>query len=159
MLTVPRYKQSPAHCGPTALRAVLAFYGAHKTEKELAMLAHTSFEYGTSAEDIANTAQKLGFRAQIKDNSTIAELERLVKEGLPVIVAWFSTYEGHYSVVVKVTDTQIFLMDPEFGKIRHFPTEKFLGIWFDFRGPYLTKGGDIVLRRMIVVEPKKNYKG
>lgn len=161
MIAIPTVKQSPAHCGPACLQAVLAYYGITKTERELAVLAETSPEYGTSADKIVRTAKKLGLNAQKIDNADMNTLRTWVtQKKVPMIVAWFSTYEGHYSVVTKINDSHIFLMDPEHGKTRKMSHERFMGVWFDFRGPYLKKAEDIVLRRMIAIHPKvdrENY--
>ncbi len=79
-----------------------------------------------------NVAKALGFSEYVKQNSKIKEAKKLVKQGIPVIVDWFSPEEaGHYSVVVGINKAHIFLADPHFGEIKRHKINWFEERWFD----------------------------
>jgi len=146
-------------CGPASLKIVLAFYGVEKSEKELMSLCkvkpHSGM--GTSAKNIKNAAEKLGFKAKIKENSSFKDIEFWLKKNVPVIVDWFTRgddnceiADGHYSVVEGLDDKFIYLQDPEIGKIRKIKKNDFLKVWFDFKGMYI-KPSELVTREIIVI--------
>lgn len=154
MLRIKPFKQSPAHCGPASLKMVLAYFGVHATEKQIAKLAGTDKD-GTRAKGLMKAAKHFGFQAHIRDFADIADIQHMLEYRVPVIVAWFSSDEGHYSVVVGMKGKKIYLQDPEIGKMRSMPLKTFKRVWFDFSGDFLKSKKDIVIRRMIAVYPKQ----
>ncbi len=153
LLSVPNLRQTPSYCGPTSLKAVLAYYGLNKSEAELTRLSGATKSKGVEASGIVRAAHKLGFHAEIRDGSTLSQLSRLVLDKkIPVIVDWFSTDEGHYSVVVGLDQKKIHLMDPELGAIRTLPVKDFERVWFDFAPPVMQSAKDLILRRMIIIQ-------
>ena len=72
-------------CGASALRIVLNYWGRDVDEAQLMELLHTNSEVGTNPEDIVNGACSLGFDAQVVENLTLDQLERLTADGNPVI--------------------------------------------------------------------------
>jgi len=70
---------------------------------------------------------------------------------IPVIVDWFSVDEGHYSAVVGINNKNIYLQDPELGKVRKLKINDFKRIWFDFPGEFLRSKKDIIIRRLIII--------
>lgn len=141
-------------CGPASLAMVLSFFGMKKTQQELARICRTTKKNGTDAAALAAGARRLGLSATIKNGATLAEVRRWVMvKNMPVIVAWFFTSEGHYSVVTRIDKQRITLMDPYIGRRRTMPVKTFLSIWFDFRGSYMKTRDDLVLRRMIMFSP------
>lgn len=155
MIRLKPVRQSNEYfCGPAALSMVLAEFGMKKTQKELARVCGTT-RFGTHAKDLAACARRFGLHAFVKDDAALADLRHWVKKKkVPVIVAWFFIDEGHYSVVTHIDTTHIVLQDPSTGRKRTMSAKTFLGIWFDFRGPYIKRKTDLVLRRMIVIHPK-----
>ena len=154
MLPVVSFRQSSGFCGPAALRMVLLFYGIDKSETALAKRCRSKRSIGTSARYIAAAARSFGLQAFVKDFADISDLEDWVeKRNTPVIVSWFSTDDGHYSVVVGVDKENIYLQDPELGHIRTMRLDTFKRVWFDFRGDFLKNKRSIVIRRMIVIYP------
>jgi len=146
-------------CGPASLKIVLAFYGVEKTEKELMRLCKvkSGSGLGTSAENIKNAAEKLGFGAKIKENSSFEDIKYWLKKKVPVIVDWFtrgdnecSIADGHYSVVEALDGKFIYLQDPEIGKIQKLGKDDFLKVWFDFKGKYI-KPNELVIRESIAI--------
>ncbi len=146
-------------CGPASLKIVLAFYGVKKTEKELMVLCKvkSGSGLGTSAKNIKNAAEKLGFKAKIKEKSSFKDIEYWLKKNVPVIVDWFTRggdkcaiADGHYSVVAGLDDKFIYLQDPEIGKMRKMKKDDFMKVWFDFKGMYI-KQNELVIRETIVI--------
>ena len=133
-LGVPPVRQTPGLCGPAALQAILAFYGIGKSEAELAELSGANRREGVGIAGLISAAKALGFHAKAKAKATLEELEDIVNQGIPVIVDWFSTDEGHYSVVTGIDKENIYLQDPELAKIRSKPRKEFERVWFDFDG-------------------------
>ena len=155
-LAVKPFDQSKGYCGPASLKMVLKFFDDERTEEEIAKIAGASKQDGTPGENLVSAAQKLGYDSWLEDNSTIEDLVKyVVKEELPVIVNWFSTTEGHYSVVVGIDEEkeEIKIQDPEIRRMRTFPLDEFENMWFDFDSDIPEKES-FVIRRLIVVKPK-----
>src|SRR3989344_6607043 len=129
-------------CGPASLKIVLEYYGLSKSEDELAQLCKFKKGLGVDDRGIKSVAERLGFKAKIKNNSSFKDIEKWLKKGVPVIVNWFTrgrndypeseTADGHYSVVCGLDDKFIYLQDPEIGKIRKIKRDDFMKVWFDF---------------------------
>lgn len=149
------YRESPGLCGVASLKMVLDYYGIEQSEAELARLAGSSETHGTSAEGLIAAAKTLGFEGFVLDLATFADIERYIGAETPVIVDWFSQDDGHYSVVVGLDEKNIYLEDPELGHQRSLTRETFFRVWFDFPGDYLTSRDDLILRRIIVLQPQK----
>ena len=147
MIKLKPFKQSKGFCGPACLKMVISAYGLNRSETYLAKLTKTSRTKGCIENNIIKAALKLGFKGYVKQKSSIKEIRRLIKKGIPVIVDWFSPEEaGHYSVVVGFEKDTILLADPHFGKIRRHKIDWFEERWFDM--PF--KG--LILKEIIVIE-------
>ena len=115
---------------------------------------------GWNDKDIKKVAEKLGFKVEIKNNSSFKDIEKWLKKGAPVIVDWFTrgrndypeseTADGHYSVVCGLDDKFIYLQDPEIGKIRKIKRDDFMRVWFDFSGEYI-KVEELIVRQIIAI--------
>lgn len=151
MLNIKPFKQTPGFCGPACLKLVLSYYGIEKTEMEIAKLLNFDIKKGTPAKDFVEVANKLGFKAEIKDNCSFEDIKKYLNKKIPVIVDWFLVDEGHYSVVVDIDNENIYLQDPNLGHLRAVNLKTFYRIWFDFPGDFLSKD-NLILRRMIVIE-------
>lgn len=157
ILEVPVVAQPTSFtCGPSSLKAVLAFHGRRVSMRRLRALCGTTGD-GTDHDNLARGAAALGARVVCKENGTLAELARFVGQGLPVIVGWWSMAPddlpfdrrwtlpqrrahdcGHYSVCTGVGGDRVWLMDPQedqrtarvVGRTsmnRH----RFLSVWYD----------------------------
>ncbi len=135
-IQLKKVRQSNGLCGPASFSSLLAFYGVRMSERELASLCGSSKEYGTEPEALVTGLKKLGFKVEAHERGTWPELKTLVTHGTPVLINWWSDYEkpadGHYSLVYKVTDKNIFLMDPELGGYRRMSKERFMRQWYDY---------------------------
>ena len=147
-------------CGPASLKIVLNYYGLEKSEKELAELCRVDKNLGVADKNIKKTAEQLGFKVIIKNNSTFKDIEKWLDKKVPVIVDWFTkgrqeypeseTADGHYSVVAGLDDRYIHIQDPEIGKIRKIKRNDFMRVWFDFTGHYL-KPEKLIVRQLIAI--------
>ena len=152
MLKIKPFKQSASFCGPASLKMVLEYFGIKKTEKEIAKLCGATKEKGVGAAGLLEAARKLGLKGFVKDFSEIEDLKKYVlKKKIPVIVDWFQGGDGHYSVGVGIDRKNIWLQDPEIGKIKKLDLETFKRVWFDFPGNFLKSKNQIIIRRMVVV--------
>lgn len=151
MLKVKPFRQRSGFCGPAALKMVLDYYGIEKSEKELARLSGCTRTKGTRGENLLKASKKLGLKGFIKDFSEINDIRKYLKEKLPVIVDWFSTDEGHYSVVIGIDQKNVYLQDPELGHVRTMKIKTFKRVWFDFPNEFLKSKDELVIRRMIVL--------
>ncbi len=148
-------------CGPAVIKMVLDFYGIEKTEAEVAVLSNKDDDLGISDADIKRTLEGEGLKVEIKNFASFEDIQVALDKGAPVIVDWITRgrydYEedevadGHYSVVVSLDEENIFLQDPEIGRMRTIPKEDFIRVWFDFTSDHIEKWEDMVIRQMIAV--------
>ena len=160
LLDVPHYLQSDdSTCGPASLRMVMSFYGLDLSEEDLAGACGHSYELGCKSEDMACAARELGFEVLLKNNSTIDELSRLVNAGVPVIVDWFcgDPPEGHSSVVIGVSEKNIYILDPFLEEMRVVAKEDFRRCWFDFYETPITPG-NLYVGQIMVLKPNQNFR-
>lgn len=152
MLQIKPFRQRTGFCGPASLKLILEYFSIKKTEKEIASLCGYKKSKGVEAKRILKAAKKMGLKGFIKDCSEIKDIRKYVlKKKVPVIVDWFSTDEGHYSVVVDIDKENIYLQDPELGRPRAMRIGEFKRVWFDFPGDFLKSKDEIVIRRLIVL--------
>lgn len=147
-------------CGPASLKIVLDYYGLNKTEKELAGLCKLVPGLGVDDKSIAEATETLGFKVEIKNDSSFKDIENWLLKDVPVIVDWFTrgrqdyndseVADGHYSVAFGLDDGFIYLQDPETGGERKIDREDFMKVWFDFTGLYI-KSEELIIRQLIVI--------
>lgn len=161
MIDLKPYHQKPSLCGPASLKMVMDYYSVSASEDELAKIAGSTLEDGTTIEGMIKAARHFGFKVLKKEKASINDIKGLINKGTPVIVRWFFDDWGHYSVVVDINKKKVVLMDPIlkkfliFVKKRVIPIEKFMHIWFDYDGQFLEKKEDVSIRPMLVLIPKK----
>ena len=165
MINLKPYQQKKAgFCGPVCLKMVMDFYKVVIPEAEINKASGATFDRKLSGAKMAKAARKFGFDVFSKENATMVDLERFIKDGKPVIVRWFLDDvepDGHYSVVVDVGKKEVVLADPIIKKIliytrrRKMSVRNFMKVWFDYKGEYLNKPSDMIIRWMMVMTPKK----
>ena len=155
MIKLKPFRQTPGLCGPASLKMVFDYYGVRVSEAEISKIAGASKEKGVSKEGLNKAAKHFGFQVFSKEKSTLSDLKYFIKKGIPVIVDWFFEDEGHYSVVVDIDKQNIVFRDPSFKGLRRLPIEKFLRVWFDFPGKFIKNPKELILRRILVVTPRK----
>lgn len=151
------------YCGPACLKMVLAYFGIEKTEEEVATLCNRDSVLGTNAMAIKHAAETYGMQVEVQNGANFEDIRSWLAKKIPIIVNWFtrgrSDYsdstvpDGHYSVVVGLDESRIYLQDPEIGELRTINRDDFLRVWFDFTGEYISWDG-LIVRQMIVVYPK-----
>lgn len=136
ILPYTHYEQGKDFCGPASLRILLSFFGKTYSEEELARLCGAKLEVGTEQTGLIAGAKAVGAHVFAKEHGTIEELEYFIKtEKLPVIVDWFDVDDGHYCVVVGMTEKDLILADPsKTEKERRISKEFFPKVWFGFIG-------------------------
>ena len=123
-----RARQSTEYtCGPSALQAVLRYWGKDVAEDEIARLAGTTSEVGTFPEDLVRSAKALGFKAEVREGLTLDEVQKFTAAGHPMIAlaqVWLSAKgmggksveeewdSGHYIVVLGVDKDYVYFQDP-----------------------------------------------
>jgi len=137
------------YCGPASLKMVLDYYGVTKSEKELAEMLKCDPEHGTDDKSIAETAKDLGFKVEIKEESSFKDIKGWLDKKVPVIIDWFTrgrydypeddVADGHYSVAIGLDNRFIYLQDPEVGRVRKINKEDFYRVWFDFSTDYFER--------------------
>lgn len=153
---VPSFKQGDGLCGPASLKVIMDYYGTPLTEGQIAQMSAASSEIGTWTEGLMLVARKYGYTAKLSDNTTEEQLRNELEKG-PVIVDWNSGTEGHFSVVVGITDYNIVLMDPEYGHNRLMTLDYFLQNWYDWEDRHELK--EMYLpQRMLVVRPWRTWR-
>lgn len=153
MLKIDSFRQKPGYCGPASLKMVLGYLGVKITEKKLALISGCKPSCGIGAEGLVGAAEKLGFRAQVKDFSDLEDIRTWVnKKKIPVIVDWFAFEGGHYSVVSGIDRENIYLEDPSLGHRRALKLSTFMRLWFDFPTNYLRSKDELIIRRMIIID-------
>src|SRR5262245_60454195 len=98
---LPRFKSEPTlllagvpdvvqttnySCGPSTMVALLAYYGMAADEKEIIREAKTDPKIGAELEDLADVVQRRGLRATVCEGLGLADLERELKAGYPVLI-------------------------------------------------------------------------
>ena len=108
-------------CGPTCLRMVAKFYGRTISLTKLRTLSETTRE-GSSLRNIADTAEKIGFRTL----GVKVTFQKFAEEApLPCIVYW---QQKHFVVVYKIKKDIVFVSDPAHGLLKYTQAE-FIKNW------------------------------
>jgi len=102
-------------CGAATLKAVLAHWGDHHDERMLIDLIGVDPKQGSTVDQVARAARKLGFDAHPYQFDGLAELRQFTERDTPVIIAVQSfnrPNQGHFVVAVDVKDDMVEIMDP-----------------------------------------------
>lgn len=137
---VPDVKQETVYsCGAASFRMVLGYYGIDITEDKLRYVLETSEENGTHFADMARGASYFGLQVEWKQGMSLAEANRALRNGWPVIVraeseivgkSWLDTWTiGHYMVLTDVEDGIVKLEDPWTGKTLEMARQEFEDSW------------------------------
>ena len=140
-------------CGPASIKALAAHYGVDVDEDRVKQIASSTKRDGTPIDNMVDALRRLGFAVTSRDDATYSQLRSALEAG-PVIVDWFSTDDGHYSVVTKATEDEVVMMDPERGKKRTMPRDEFERVWFDFSTDPGQEAPDGQLRRHVFIQVK-----
>lgn len=166
LLTVKPFQETlrGGYCGPASLKMVLEYWGINKSEEEIAVTCNRDPDLGTNDLSLKKAAELYGLEVEIENNASFDSIQRWLDRKVPVIVNWFTrgrrdygnevVPDGHYSVVVGLDDTYIYLQDPEIGCLRKLTRDDFMRVWFDFKPAYINSWEDMLIRQIIAVYPK-----
>jgi predicted double-glycine peptidase len=147
LIPVPLVSQArPWTCGAAALMAALVYFGVFdEPESRLDAELGATPEGGTRVASIVAEAHRFGLEAEPQTDLTLSDLERDLAGGAVVIVAvqawsdhvvpdWGTNWEdGHYVVVVGLTDERVYVMDPSVRTGYAYLTRSdFLARWHDY---------------------------
>lgn len=110
------YQQARKYsCGSAALKAVLQHWGTHLPEAILFDLVGVDPTSGSSVDQVAGAARRLGYSAHAIGFDSIDELASYTNRDQPVIVAirsFTTPSQGHFVVATKVDANNVYMMDP-----------------------------------------------
>ena len=152
LFQVPDVRQSTDYsCGVSCFQAVIRYWGGEDLrEDQLIKFLNTTPERGTYFTDLVQGAEKMGFRAEMRENLTLDDLKKSIEKGVPVIVntqawklenqSWETDENGHYMVAIGVDNKNVYLEDPSIlGSRGYIPHDEFIERWHDY-GYDPTKG-------------------
>lgn len=140
----PFYRQPDfMDCGPTCLRMVAKFYGRTISLSKLRTLSETTRE-GSSLKNIADTAEKIGFRTL----GVKVTFQKVTEEApLPCIVYW---RQKHFVVVYKISSPSgrsggaVYVSDPAHGLLK-YTQQEFIKNWIGNNADENTEEGIVLL--------------
>jgi len=108
-------------CGPACIRMIAKYYGRSISLEKLRILSETTRE-GSSLNNIANAAEKIGFRTLgVKVN-----FEKLNKEAaFPYVIYW---QQNHFIIVYKIKKDTVYVADPAYGLLK-YKQQEFIAKW------------------------------
>ncbi|HEY4393896.1 MAG TPA: cysteine peptidase family C39 domain-containing protein [Polyangia bacterium] len=163
LVPVPLISQaSPWTCGPAALMSVLVYFGVFDdAESRLDAELGATPQDGTRVRALVAGARRFGLVADARTALELDDLENELSRGAVVIVAlqawatgtvtdWRSHWEdGHYVVVVGLSDDRVYFMDPSVRTgYAYLPRAAFVDRWHDYD---LEAGRKVVWNRLGIV--------
>jgi len=138
MKKFPFYQQpDQMDCGPTCLRMITKYYGRSVSLYKLRKLSETTRE-GSSLKNIADSAEKLGFRTL----GVKIDYNKLKEDApLPCILHW---NQNHFVVVYKIKKDTVWIADPGHGLIK-LNKQEFLKNWIGENATESTEEGIALL--------------
>jgi ABC-type bacteriocin/lantibiotic exporter with double-glycine peptidase domain len=138
LLPAPRFEQSrDGACLPACTRMALAYWGDLRDEVEVSALLGTQ-SFGTPISRVTRL-KEWGYNATIR-NSSRADLESLLNDGIPVIARvwtvmldYWPVETSHVVLVVGYDEHNAFINDPAYAGEGHSVTwDAFLAAWAEF---------------------------
>jgi len=144
--SVPLVRQATEYsCGAAALLSVLYYWQVYDGGEVSLFKDLKTTEDGTDPLEMAKFAKKVGLNTQLKESTTLADIEEGLAKGQTILVdfqAWpdepvndYKTHwdSGHYAVVVGMDANRIYFMDPSVASGYGFLSrEDFVERWHDF---------------------------
>lgn len=155
-------------CAPATLKMLLMYWdlpGKEKRDIDFFEALHHTPELGVDDETFVNALPGFGLEAAVKEYATFDDIKEWLDKKVPVVVDWFTPGrldradgempDGHYSIVVGLDDSNIYMQDPETGGLRTIARKDFYRVWFDFKQNNITSWDDMVIRWMAAVYKKE----
>lgn len=125
--------QTYNNCGPASISSVLGYYGYRVGQEELRRALRPNGGY-MRTDVIAPAVRKYGLHADLRRNGKLADVKRLVGQGVPVIVLqWLDRVGGipHFRVVRGYDDNAglVWLSDPMVDEAAYLTYRDFDVLW------------------------------
>ena len=130
-MLLPYYEQEREHtCGPASGRMILASFGVHRREHDIARVLRTR-KTGTNDDAFIILAKKYQLKYLFMKNADLQKLKTLQKNGYKIIVSyWYSPDKsGHYAVLKKIGSKYVHLFDPWAGPKHKYSLAYFFKLW------------------------------
>ena len=124
-------------CGPAIVQMILGSFGKKMSQRRLALLLKTNARTGTSNAALGRIIRKFGGYIDAHSQGSLGEIRLHLRRGNPVIVNYREPEEdvGHFAIVVGITRSSIFLLDPWHGSRFRLSLTYFSSHWFgQFQG-------------------------
>ena len=150
---VPIKQPEQDACGPIALEIATQYFKKNLSFLDITNVIDYDKNEGMSNADMVVAVKKLELEANIIVGTSWEELKSQNTLDTIIIVSWMlHGYIGHFSVIDHVTDTHVYLNNPETGMIDEIEKIMFMRLWFDYDDLwYPEKNTDIQLRWMLLV--------
>lgn len=132
-MKVPFFKQeNDWFCGPAVAQSVLATFGVRLTQKEIAKELGTSPFGGTDRADMGRPLRRHGLTAKSYTLGKLSDIRHFLSQGWVVVVNYIEPDEDicHFAVVTRVTDKNVYLVDPWNGPDFSMAAEEFVKRWY-----------------------------
>jgi ABC-type bacteriocin/lantibiotic exporter with double-glycine peptidase domain len=145
-LTVPFTQQLTEYtCGIACLQMLTQFYNIAATEEYIISLAHPSEATGTSRHAMLAALHSLGIQA----NGSLLDLQNIyaaLLNNTPVLVNIHDIEdgEGHYIVVVGMSDTHVYIHDPWRTPNLAVDIQLFTNCWYGYKTNNTAKGWGVI---------------
>ncbi len=156
MKIIAKKQPNSIACGPTSIFMVTRFFGDSITFKHIEQLSEYKKHDGMTDKQICALFNRIGYIAEHTVNTKWQDIKQFLDSGFAIIVSWMKDgYKGHVSVVQKISDTHIYLADPDVGKIIKIEKIKFMRLWMEYDDLWWPeKVSDINLRSIIKIRKK-----
>ena len=134
-MKIPYFKQKKDYyCGPAVIQMALASFGIKKSQDILAKELKTKNDnIGTKNSSMVKVCKKYIPEVKHREDRSISKMKKYLNKNYLVIVSYF--YEpdktGHFAIVEKITEKNIYLTDPEDGPNKSLELKHFNKIWYD----------------------------
>lgn len=125
--------QTYNNCGPSAVSAVLGYYGVNVNQHQLRPIMRPQGGY-MQVQAIAPVVARYGLKSTVMRGGKISQIKRLVSAGIPVIVLQWYDRPGHiphFRVVRGFDDAAgvMWVSDSMVGNVAYLPYAHFDALW------------------------------
>ncbi|AKB29163.1 hypothetical protein MSSIT_2444 [Methanosarcina siciliae T4/M] len=120
---------------------------------------------GTTPSGIVEGVEKMGLRAEIRENLTLDDLRDSINKGIPVIVrlqawknadqSWEMDASSHYMVVIDIDSKNVYFEDPWIlGNRGYIPHDEFIERWhtFSYASPTAAEKTKMIHMGIFIIE-------
>lgn len=162
MKVTPIKQRDASACGPTCVEMTLRYFDIPHTIANIAKITNYKKEGGLYNKQLLSTLQYYGLTTKVSKNTTWEKVMQCNTKDSVIILSWMLYgYIGHFSVLEKIDEKNIFIAEPTTGEISKIEKIKFLRLWLDYEAKsevplYPESKSNIQLRWMCVVSKPFN---